>query len=119
MIVCICGSRGFTDYEQICAVLATTHIDKVISGGAHGADSLGERYAEEHGAALEIIRPQWNKHGKAAGMIRNRQMADMADHVFAFWDGKSPGTKGMIDYCKSKNRPIEVHLYEYSDNEKK
>lgn len=110
MIICICGSRDFIDYERVCAVLAITHIDKVISGGARGADKLGERYAKEHGIELQIIKPEWSKYGKSAGMMRNLLMANMADYIFAFWDGKSPGTKGMIDYCKSKNKPIEIHL---------
>ena len=109
MIICICGSRGFQDYQQLCAVLAIGHFDKIISGGAAGADKLGERYAKEHGIALEVIKPEWGKYGKSAGMKRNMLMADMADYVFAFWDGKSPGTKGMIDYCKRKHKAIEVH----------
>lgn len=79
-----------------------------LSGGCKGADALGERYAEENGFKIEHFPAEWNKFGKSAGPIRNFQMAKNCDYVICFWDGKSKGTKSMINYAKQLNKPIKV-----------
>ena len=33
-----------------------------------------------------------------------------ADPVLAFWDGKSSGTKYVIDQCKKQKKTVTVHL---------
>lgn len=53
----------------------------------------------------------WDKHGKSAGHIRNAEMAKYADALVAFWDGKSKGTKGMIDYATRCNLRVKVVRY--------
>lgn len=65
----------------------------IISGHASGADALGERYVQERGFLLETYPVDWKAHGRAAGPIRNAQMAVVADALIAFWNGKSRGTK--------------------------
>ena len=112
MNVIIAGSRTFEDYNILldCIVQANINITKVISGGASGVDKLGERYATENNKMLEVHLAQWNVHGKAAGPIRNRQMAAVADGLIALWDGKSPGTKNMIDEAKKKNLVVYVRM---------
>lgn len=71
-----------------------------------GADTLGERFAKENGYPIKYFPADWNKYGKAAGVIRNEEMAKYAAEyededdegiLVAFWDGKSRGTKNMID----------------------
>lgn len=101
--IIIAGSRDFEDYEllkrfcdSIIEKLALTDV-QIVSGGCSGADYLGEQYALERGHKLVNILPNWELHGKAAGPIRNREMAQYADILIAFWDGKSRGTKSMID----------------------
>ena len=54
----------------------------------------------------KYIYLDWNKHGKAAGPIRNRQMAEYADCLIAVWDGKSRGTKNMIDEMNKLMKPV-------------
>lgn len=111
--ICICGSRNITDYALIEPdLLRSMPVGKhiIISGGARGADALGERFAKEHGHALEIHPAEGDKRGKAAGMIRNREMAKVADKVIAIWDGKSRGTKNMIDYCRARRMTVVVWL---------
>ena len=89
---------------------------EIISGNASGADRLGEEFVKEHLYELKLFPANWNKYGKAAGPIRNRQMAEYAAQadkgvLFAFWDGKSRGTKSMIDLAKQYG--LEVHVINY------
>lgn len=60
---------------------------------------------------LTIFKADWDKHGKAAGFKRNTEMAKYADALIAFWDGKSKGTKHMIDTAKSHNLKVRVIAY--------
>lgn len=83
----------------------------IISGYASGADALGERYAQERGSLLETFPADWKVHGKAAGPIRNTKMAEVADALIAFWDGKSRGTKNMIDTATKRGLKVAVVRY--------
>ena len=84
----------------------------IISGHALGADSLDERYAQERGFKIETYPADWKKYGRAAGPIRNEQMANIANALIAFWDGKSKGTKNMINLAKKKGLQVFVAQYE-------
>ena len=112
--VILAGSRDYTNYAQLCAftdqVLAGAEDIEIVSGGARGTDALGERYAREHGHALKVFPAEWNKWGKAAGPIRNGQMADYADALIAFWDGRSSGTRDMIRRAEDRGLRVEVRL---------
>ena len=63
-------------------------------------DALGERFAKEHNLGLKVVPADWKTYGRSAGPRRNEQMARMAGTLIAFWDGKSRGTKNMIDTVK-------------------
>jgi hypothetical protein len=111
--VIVAGSRTFTNYAILSEVL-----DKylpvnasIISGTARGADKLGERYAEENNITLTKFPADWNKYGKSAGPLRNREMADIAHTAIIFWDGHSKGTLDMIEVSKSKNLDLIVIRY--------
>ena len=80
-------------------------IDKIISGGAEGIDSLAERYAKVYNIKFNKndYLPQWDIYGNSAGIIRNKKLMNDADLNIIFWNGISPGTKYNIDYCM-KNR---------------
>lgn len=113
--VIIAGSRDFGDYVMLCkhcdrllSQKVATHQIVIISGAARGADTLGERYAHERGYAVEKYPADWNRDGKAAGPIRNAQMAKVADALIAFWDGNSRGTQNMIDLARLKPLPFRV-----------
>lgn len=113
--VIIAGSRDFTDYALLCSfadqVLAGTQDVEIVSGGARGTDALGERYARERGYGLKVFPADWNKWGRAAGPIRNGQMADYADALIAFWDGRSAGTRDMIRKAREKDLKTDVKIY--------
>jgi len=85
-------------------------INEVVSGGAKGADYLGEEYAKRNKIDLTIFPAKWDDFGRSAGYIRNSEMADYADALIALWDGVSKGTKHMIDLAKSKS--LKVYIYE-------
>ena len=78
----------------------------LVSGGAVGADSLAERYAKEHNLQIIVFKPDWNKHGKAAGFIRNTNIIEEADEIIAFWDGISNGTRDSISKARKMNKPL-------------
>jgi predicted Rossmann fold nucleotide-binding protein DprA/Smf involved in DNA uptake len=115
--VIIAGGRDFNDYallERILTrLLSKTPLEEVliISGGAKGADKLGERYAKEKGIALQVFPADWDKHGKKAGYLRNAEMAKEGTHLVAFWDGQSKGTKHMIDLARKRNLDVRIISY--------
>ena len=101
----VAGSRYFQDYDVMCSnlddiIASIPDSIEVISGHAPGADSLGERYAREHGMKLRVFPAHWVLYGKAAGVIRNQEMVDFARKTSAvavfFWDGASRGTRDSI-----------------------
>ena len=120
--VIIAGSRGFSNYKLLKEKCNEYLREKrkeyniiIISGGARGADTLGEKYAQDEGFSLEVFPANWNKFGKSAGFIRNEQMAEVADALIAFWDGKSHGTKHMVEIMENKKLLVRVVNYETSD----
>lgn len=85
----------------------------IVSGGAKGADTLAEKYAAERNYPCSIFLADWDKNGKSAGFIRNREMHEYLSKqkergVVAFWDGKSSGTANNFDLAKKYNNPIRV-----------
>ena len=112
MKVIIAGSRSFCDYASLSAVMKDIkNISEVVCGCAPGTDELGKKWANEHNIKVTFFPAEWNIYGKAAGTIRNHKMGDYADYLVAFWDGKSKGTKDMIDYMKRINKHGKVVLF--------
>lgn len=112
----VAGGRDFDDYELLDRSLDwfEEHISgriTVVSGMARGADALGVRWAEERRRTLDKFPADWDKHGKGAGYRRNVEMADFATALVAFWDGKSRGTKHMIDTALRKGLIVKVVYY--------
>ena len=122
--VIIAGGRDFSDYALLCekcdCILSQkrkSHSVVIVSGTARGADSLGERYANERGYPIQRFRPDWKAAGRAAGFVRNAQMADAADALIAFWDGQSKGTENMIGIARKRNLLVRVVGYKTTVNE--
>lgn len=110
MRVIIAGGRDFHQYQTLLDAVRESGFDirTVISGGATGVDAMGERYAQESQLPVQVYAADWNQHGRAAGPIRNRTMAQNADALIAIWDGRSPGTKNMIDIAQRTGLQIYV-----------
>lgn len=128
MRIIVAGGRDFKDYDLLSEklmgyleymadkdVVDNPNQIKFISGTAKGADILGEQFAYNYG--YEVIRfpAKWDKLSKRAGWVRNAEMAKYAAEkhgvLFAFWDGKSRGTKNMIDLANKYG--LEVHIVNY------
>ena len=112
MRVIIAGSRDITEYTDVYEAILESRwkddITEVISGGARGVDKLGERFAREHNLPVTHFLANWNKHGKAAGYIRNQEMAMNADALIAVWDMKSKGTANMIEVAQAMDIPTFI-----------
>lgn len=110
MRVIIAGCRDIYDYSIVLEAIKESNfsITTVISGGANGVDLLGERYAKENTIEVKRFPADWNTYNKAAGPIRNREMANNADALIAIWDGISKGTKDMIHTAKNNKLTIYI-----------
>lgn len=113
--IVVVGCRNYNNYNEakeyidFCiSEIRKKHTLIFVSGGCSGADLMGERYAAENGFKVERYPAEWEKYGKAAGPMRNEQMAHVADYVICFWDSKSKGTKLMVGYAKKYGKPIKV-----------
>ena len=82
----------------------------VLCGMAKGADVEGARWPKQHNIPVEYFPANWDKDGKAAGMFRNIRMANNAEALIAIWDGKSKGTKQMINVATKRNLTVYVHM---------
>lgn len=117
--VIIAGGRHYEDYATVKAYadyklsrIALIHDIEIVSGGATGADALGERYAREKGYTVKRFSADWKTYGKAAGPRRNREMAAYADALLAFWDGSSKGTMNMIQEAEKQGLKVGIKRYE-------
>lgn len=84
---------------------------EIVSGGARGIDSDARKYAEENSIPLTEFLPEYKRFGKGAPLKRNLQIIEYADMVLAFWDGKSHGTKFVIDHCHELDVPVQVIIF--------
>ncbi len=113
MKVIIAGSRDVTDWKFFCECLENSKILKnswgptIISGCARGPDTLAIRWAKEKGLECLKFPAIWSK-GKSAGLKRNECMAKKGDALIALWDGRSRGTRHMIDQMKGLGKPYEI-----------
>ena len=112
MTLSIVGSRTFTNYDllehEVDLFVEGKEIKRIISGGAQGADKLAEEYARRRKLEIAIIKPDWNKFGRAAGIIRNEDIINGSNYVIAFWDGKSKGTQNSIQRAEKQNKILKI-----------
>lgn len=83
---------------------------EIVEGSATGIDSLAKSYAISKNIKYKEFPADWNKHGRAAGPIRNKQMAEYSDILIAFRyvDNPSRGTENMIRQAKENNLKIII-----------
>lgn len=127
--IIIAGGRDFNDFKLLfksVEKIQSDYVDKhfnelsrvcIVSGTARGTDKLGELYAERVGVHIYRFPADWETYGKSAGYRRNAEMAKFASEdnnigvLIAFWDGKSRGTKHMIDLAKRHGLKVNVVNY--------
>lgn len=108
MTIVIIGSRNLKvlDLEKYIPEGTT----EIVSGGARGIDSCAKEYAVKNKIKITEFLPEYDKYGRVAPLKRNDLIIDYSDMVLAFWDGKSRGTKYVIDKCKCKDKPIKIYI---------
>lgn len=108
MKIIIAGGRDFSNRDMLHSYMSLippwVAIDEIVSGGAKGADALGEEWAKLNGKPCKVFPAEWNRLGKRAGPIRNAEMSVYANGLIAFWDGKSKGTSHMIEMMKAAGK---------------
>ncbi len=106
MKIAIIGTR--TVFVDNIADYLDDDCDEIVSGGAKGIDTQAANLAKEKGITLNKFLPNYKKYGRAAPLIRNREIVEYADKVLAFWDGKSKGTEYVIKYAEKINKECKV-----------
>ena len=116
MKILVCGSRTWHGLDIIEDALRPYTGGQpnvtIIHGGAPGADSIAGHVAYLMGYHIQVYRANWRQYGRAAGYMRNKQMLmeGKPDLVLAFWDGKSAGTKMMIELAKKAGVEVKIFL---------
>jgi len=105
----IAGSREGVSKEQVRSAIDSCpwEISVVISGNARGVDTLGEELAEQLQIVIDRYPANWDLYGKGAGMLRNSEMARNSEALILIWDGKSRGSKNMLETAKLHN--LKIH----------
>jgi predicted Rossmann fold nucleotide-binding protein DprA/Smf involved in DNA uptake len=113
----IAGSRTITDKPRFLkAIAGFPEITSVVCGMAPGVDALGLAWALDRGLPVERYPADWKAHGRAAGPIRNRQMALVADMAVVFWDGESRGSLNMIEEMRLLGKPVSVIRFDRDED---
>lgn len=121
MLKCaIVGGRDFDDYDFMKKVLDEkfdnlSFVESIVSGGAKGVDTLAERYAKEIGRPMVVFKPDYKRYGRGAALIRNTQIIEYSDVVYAFWDGRSNGTRDAINKAQKMGKILYVIKYNQDD----
>jgi len=120
MKVIVAGGRDITDKDLVFRLINKTiqrwntegiePITEIVSGTARGVDTLGEVFAEENNIPIKRFPADWENNGKAAGPIRNRQMADYADRAIIIMHEDSRGSKNMFETMKKLNKHGCVYI---------
>lgn len=131
MRVAVIGSRTYRNYKIVKEKLDKLHsmrpITCIVSGGANGADSLGERWADENSVPKIVHEANWddlshpdaliktNSRGKRydarAGFRRNEMIVGDAQLILAFWDNVSRGTRNTLEIAERLNKPYKTFLF--------
>lgn len=115
MKVAIVGSRTLTSHSQGLAIIdfldayhAALPITAVVCGEAKGPDTWGKEWAHENHIEVLSYPAMWDVHGKAAGYMRNVEMAKVCDRCIAFMENDSRGTAHMVKTVREMGKPCVV-----------
>lgn len=114
----IAGGRDFSDYSLALKTLddyetldAGGRSIVVVSGGARGADAIGEMWAKARGHTISRMTPDWNLYGRRAGLVRNTDLVNACSDAVVFWDGSSRGTKDTITKLQAAGKTHRIITY--------
>jgi hypothetical protein len=115
MKLAVLGTRTFNKLEMVDLITALwplvklkwPEVDMIVSGGADGVDAAAEHAAANlTGRYALVIKAEWDKHGKAAGPLRNEKVAEIADCLLLIWNGRSPGSTDVLRRFKRWKKPV-------------
>ena len=106
MKIAIVGSRNLIVKDL--SLYLPKNCSLIITGGAKGVDTCAIQYAQTKGLPITVYLPDYARYGRGAPLVRNRQIVAAADHILAFWDGTSPGTRWVIEYAHRQGKPCQV-----------
>ncbi len=110
MKIGIAGSRSLdVPIPENCVM--TENVSMIYTGGAVGIDRRVREFAEKRGVKVTEILPEYDLYGRSAPLKRNELIVRMSDMIYVFWDGKSRGTKYVINLCKENHKPCRVYLW--------
>ena len=109
MKIAIIGSRNIT-VNDIGKYVSTS--DEIVSGGAIGVDTCAKEYAHANNIKLTEFLPQYDKYGRAAPIVRNKEIVNYADKIIVFWNGHSKGTLSVIKYAEKVGKSCEIFICE-------
>ena len=106
------GGRYYANREMVARVVKTLFPGTVLVGGASGLDALVRLEAAKYGLTdVKVFAADWEKHGRAAGPIRNREMLTCgAQLLIAF-----PGGHG-TENCVKQARELGIPVLRVEDN---
>jgi hypothetical protein len=120
MRLAISGWRGMTTrdhlpiFQQAMEDLIVTHNQipvLVITGGARGADAMGEQWAKDHDIELKVLTPEYSKYGSKAPLLRNTEIVRECTHLLAFPHASGSGTQDAIRKAMKTDKIVSVvHL---------
>lgn len=107
--VAIVGSRELELSQLFWLEPLVPNCEAVVSGGAKGVDQLAWEIAHQRGVTCIELLPDYGRYGRAAPLIRDREIVKEADLVLAVWDGTSRGTRYVMEQCTKTNTPLRVY----------
>ena len=113
MRVAIVGSRDVVVNDIGRYVVSA---EEIVSGGAVGVDRCAAEYAKEKGIKITVFLPEYERYGRAAPLVRNKEIVDYSDRIIAFWNGSSKGTLSVIKYAEKIGKPCEVIICDRNEN---
>jgi hypothetical protein len=114
VVLGVAGARTFTNYDAFCekmnlAIASWGMPERVVSGGARGADSLARRWCKEHNVPIDEKKPNWERNGRAAALMRNTEIVADATHLIAFPSHTGSGTQDTMRKAEKKGIPQIVY----------
>lgn len=115
----IAGSRNQVTYQDVANAIQECpwEITSVVCGMAQGADLLGKQWADANSLVVHKFPARWDLYGGLAGIIRNGEMARSAEALLLIWDGKSRGSKNMLNQAENMGLKIHVHYIPKRDED--
>jgi len=109
--VSVIGTKDFSDYQLLCNELNKEKPDVLVVGGKDGADSMAQRYSLEKEIQVQVILPDYKKHGRSANYLRNLEMIDNSTLILIFWNERSKSPFNYLPYIKKYHKLFRTIIY--------